>query len=326
MVRSFANISKFAKALVLFGALNTALSSPVNAKPVEAELFPETPISLLATADPDIPKTEIKPSMGLESSIITNPIEDLASYVSIAKTLPLLSLDFDCPKKMKCPEKLLSFSLIASGQLKFPDAANINYKGRLELWANSPALENSGDVEKWEKLRLYLAGGIEKYGLMNVSGLEKKTMPQLASDLQSGINSYNNIFADVYLVSGNIYSDQFAIFRSGFGNLLDSHPDFHISAVLELPSILLKKGSVQSFDLLKNDPLKDFKISPYISVYFGFPLKYPSETVEEKDAYGLIGQIGIKASGKTGKSAILYAEADYKSDKFTFFTGSKFNL
>lgn len=322
-------VRKITKALLLWGALNSSLfySPSLSAQPLEAELFPKTPLSLSATVDPDIPKTEVKPSMGLESSIVTNPIEDLASYVSLSKTLPVISISQNCPPKMKCLEKLFSLSLIVSGQLKFPDAANINYNGRLELWANSPALDSFNDGDRdWEKTRLYLVGGIEKEGTMGVSGLEKKTVPQLASDLQNGLSSYTNLFADAYIVSKNFYSDQFVILRGGVGNILDSHPDFHISTTIELPSILLKEGSVQSFNLLNNDSLKDFKISPYIALYFEVPLKYPSEIVEEKDVYGLRGQIGLKASGKTEKSATLYIEGDYTSNKFTFFTGLKTDL
>ncbi len=287
------------KKILPFLALYSALSMPLSAQykekvnpPIEIGFFPSIPFDCTAMADPDIPRTKIELSLGAENSVLTTPIETLAPNVSIAKTLPFVYFNLNTES-----DTILSLPLLASAQLNFPDLSSIDYKGTLELFLNSPMLDNFT-----RESRLYLAAGVEKKGSIKLSGLEKKSVSDFFQSVCNGLEADTNLFADAYIIGHNDYSEQFMIFKTGVGNLLDKEKNLHLSVTCEFPSII----SLNCF--------RNAKISPYISMYFEAPLngETVAKNIENKEYRG-IGEIGFRIWGQNEESVVL----DLKIDSYT---------
>ena len=277
-------------------------------------LFPEQPIYRTIMADPDIFKTQIQVSQGLEKEILKKPTGEILPYVSLAKTLPLLSLDISnkrllssMPKTAigdgELSDKVISTSLVATGELTFPknEENDISYKTRLELFLNSPMV----DTCLSDGNRFYIIGGFSGQGSTKSNKLSNKTLSQIT---ESFIETYS-FSGDVYIVPKSPYSDQYLILRIGVDNLfgnVSEEPNVHISTAWEFPSL---------FHWLKI--FENFKLSPYVSMHVQLP------TDSEKPTTAT-GQFGIKVSGKSKKALFLYTQANYNGPElWTFYTGLK---
>ncbi len=261
------------------------------AQSIEFGLFPEMPIYRSIMVDPDIPKTEIRTTGNLVDLISNTPWNALYPNTTLAKTLPLLSIDL---KNENLPKSALSASLVASGQTGFPDGDTADYKGRLELFVNSPMV----DTYLSDGNRLYLVGGIEKNGSVKLNELQNETIPSVFQKLYDNFSGNANLFADLYIVPRSPYSNQYLILRAGFGNLLSDNPFLYASTTWEFPSIF-------------NDSfLNGIKASPYISLYMGSLLKNFQTNGNQTQAkqYGFSAQAGLKIYGKSGAAAIIYEE------------------
>lgn len=312
-------MGKFLPLLLLCGRLFLGSLEEANTESnLHLGLFPELPIYRTIMADPDILKTQIKVPQGLEKELLEKPIGELFPYVSLAKTLPLASLDISSrrlfsaipktavDKNGKLSDKILSASLIASGQLNFPQNQenNIDYKTRLELFLNSPMIDTCVS----EGNKLYFVGGFTGKGSVNSEELLNKN---LAETLDSFIDAYS-FSGDMYIVPKSPYSDQYLILRVGVDNIagnISEKPNVHISTTWEFPPLF------HWFKIFEN-----FKLSPYASMHVQVP------TDSEKPTTGS-GQLGIKASGESKKALFLYTQADYnEQESWNFYTGLKLNF
>ncbi len=302
------------KILTLLAMLSFVSSKKANA---DIELFPEQPIYRTIMVDPDIPRTEIKVPQGLEKELLEKPIGELLPYVSLGKTLPLISLDISAQKypriipikriedeELKAfakgqtlSKKIISTSLVASGQLNFPQNQenDIHYKTKLELFFNSPMIDDylsNGN-------KFYLVAGLTGQGSTKSNTLPNKTLSQIA---ESFIDNYS-FSADAYIVPKSPYSDQYLILRVGVDNLfgnVSEKPNVHISTTWEFPPL--------------------FHFSPYVSIHIQMP-------TDSEKPITVSGQGGIKASAKSKKALFLYAQADYnEQNPWKFHTGLKLEL
>lgn len=297
-----------------------AMLSPVSSKKANAdiELFPEQPIHRTIMADSDIPRTEIKVPLSLEKEVLEKPITEILPYTSLAKTLPLISLNIASKRLLslipkttvedneQVSDKVISASLVASGQLNFPQNQenDIDYKTKLELFLNSPMIDDSlSDGNKF-----YLVAGFTGQGSTKSNKLPNKTLSEIA---ESFIDKYS-FSADAYIVPKSPYSDQYLILRVGVDNLfgnVSEKPNVHISTTWEFPPLL------HWLKIFEN-----FKLSPYVSMHVQLP------TDSEKPITAS-GQFGIKASGKSKKALFLYTEAEYNEQSpWNFYTGLKLEL
>ena len=312
-------MGKFLPLLVLCGRLLLGSLEEANTESnLHLGLFPEQPIYRTIMADPDILKTQIQVPQGLEKELLEKPVKEILPYISLAKTLPLASLDISSrrllssmpktavDKNGELSDKVISASLIASGQLTFPknEENDISYKTRLELFLNSPMVDTCSS----EGNKLYLVGGFTGQGSTKSSELPNKTLSQIA---ESFIDRYS-FSGDVYIVPKSPYSDQYLILRVGVDNIAGNtseKPNVNISTAWEFPPLL------HLFKMFEN-----LKLSPYVSMYIQVP------TNSEKPITGS-GQLGIKASGESKKALFLYAQADYNEQKpWNFYTGLKLNF
>lgn len=311
-------MKRFLSVLALCWALLLNSPKEINAESdLHIGLFPEQPIYKTIMADPDISKTEIKVSQGLEKEILGKPTGKILPYISLAKTLPLASLDISnkrllssMPKTAigngELSDKVISTSLVATGELTFPQNQenDIDYKTRLELFLNSPMV----DTCLSDGNRFYIVGGFSGQGSTKSNELPNKTLSQIA---KSFIDTYS-FSGDVYIVPKSPYSDQYLILRVGMDNLfgnVSEKPNVHISTTWEFPPL---------FHWLKI--FENFKFSPYVSTHVQLP------TDSEKSTTAL-GQIGIKASGESKKSLFLYTQANYNGpEPWTFYSGLKAKL
>jgi len=321
------------KKALLIPALCSALflGSP---KQVESEsnlnfnLFPEQPIYRTLMADSDILKTQIEVQQGLEKGLLKKPIKDILPYTSLAKTLPLISVDINSKKLLPfiskdvtghakieafkqgrtLSDKVFSASLIASGQLNFPQNQenDIDYKTRLELFLNSPMIDDYlSDGNK-----LYIVGGFTGKGSINSKNLSDKNLSQI---FDSFIDTYS-FSADAYIIPKSPYSDQFLIIRGGVDNLFGNTSEktnINLSTTWEFPSLLVQSKM-----------FKNFKISPYISTHIKIP-------IDSESCSKLLGQLGMKAEGESRRSLILYTQADYNEEAeepWVFSSGLKIDL
>ena len=291
---------KISKMPAVLGAM-AALAAPVaaSAESLELGLFSKpVPIHRIAMADLDLPNTSVNPAKGI-GTIFNTPIDELSPYLSVSTSVPLISLDIvnheasleeikatnDIEKlvaEKKSAPSIFSASLTASEQITFPDRQNLGVKGRLELFLNSPMMDKTIS----DGNRLYLVGGFEKLGSIDLSGAGNKTLSAIAHNL---FPNYTNVFADLYIVPHSPYSDQFLIIRAGLGNLLNpDKTDVHLSTTWEFPSI---------FSFLDSNLFKNFKVSPYVSVYMSALTKNMQSNDNElrADKYLFSAEAGIKA-------------------------------
>ncbi len=304
---------------VLCGALFLGSQKQAHAESnLHLGLFPEQPLYQTIMVDPDVFRTEIQVPRGLEQEILKNPIEEILPYISISKTLPLASLDISnrallsaMPKTAEdengeLSDRIISASLVASGQLNFPQNQenDIDYKARLELFLNSPMI----DTCLSEGNKLYIVGGLTGQGSTRLDELSNKTLSQIP---ESFIDEYS-FSADLYIVPKSPYSDQFLILRIGLDNIAGNTSEelnVNISTTWEFPSLFY------GMELFEN-----FKLSPYVSTYVKIP------TDDEKPTT-LSGQFGIKISGESDKDLFLYAQANSnEQEPWNFYVGLKLNF
>ena len=294
--------------LTLFTTLAFGSSKKANADIIsDINLFPNNPFYRSVMVDSDIPQSEIKVPLGLEKELLEKPIKEILPYVSLAKTLPLISVDVISkellpiiPKEVAehakvksfrqgrtLSDKTISASLIASGELSFPkeEEKDIDYKTRLELFLRSPMIDDYlSDGNK-----LYIVGGYNGEGSIKLEDLFNKNL----NSVSKSFTDRYSFFTDAYIVAKSPYSEQFLIVRAGINNLFSSthkKSNFYFSTMFEFPSLL---SWSKMFD--------NFKISPYVSTYLKFPAN-PEANPK------LLGQLGIKAKGESGKSLILYGD------------------
>ena len=124
------------------------------------------------------------------------------------------------------------------------------------------------------------------------------------------MNSYS-FFGDLYIVAKSPYSDQFLILRGGVDNLFGNTTEtsnVNISAVFEFPSLI---SWIKMF--------KEFRINPYVSLGIKLPL--------DSSANIASGEVGAKLTGKSKKSAMIYAKANYNSlQSMKYSAGLKLDL
>lgn len=316
-------VRKVFKKILPVLALSTTLFFPAktNADSISISLFPEAPVCRSVMPDSDIPKTGINIPFGIENEILNKPFTDILPYISLSKELPVLSVDIKTnmppaiipadvasyqqaiasARGKTLSDKLFSASLIATGSLSFPEGKNLKYNSRLELFLDSPVIDDYlSDGNK-----LLLVAGAKSGGQVNFENQKILSVPEMFL-----MNSYD-FFADSYIVAKSPYSDQYVILKTGIDNILAKmdKTNINLSAVVEFPSLVSWI-----------DALKDFKISPYISINAKFPLSIPSQK-------RISGEAGIKLTGESKKSAIIYAQTSLEDDKeLTSSFGLKLDL
>lgn len=311
-------LKKLIPALGLCAAL-FSFSPKANAE-TNINLFPNQPFSTITMTDPDIYQTKIKFP---ETFFSKKSLPEIASYISIAKTLPLVSLDFGFGAKkliLSLPserreaskleamsqgkslsDKTLSLSLIGNSLLETSKTGrDIDYKLKLELFARSPIIDDYlSDGNK-----LYIVGGYSNEGLIKINDRSLSNI-----DFSPTKNSFS---VDAYVVPKSPYSNQYIILRVGADNLFNNtgeSANMHFSASFEFPSLL------DYFKIFKN-----FKLSPYASLYGKIPFR------KELDSEAC-GEVGIKAWGESERAIVLYGKAHYKENKdITYSAGLKLDL
>jgi len=304
----------------------TALSMPIiaGADSLSVSLFPEMPVYRSVMADPNIPKTEITPPIGLEKEILDKPFREIAPYISLAKEVPLLSFDIktDKPWSIIPPEivldsqtrasrggrtlsdKIFSASLVTSGSLRFPKDGNPEYTVRAELFAGSPVVDDYlSDGNK-----LLLVTGFNGKGSVTLGNITDKRASSISEMFSFDSYSFSE---DVYIVAKSPYSNQYILLRGGidnlFGNIKET-PNVNLSLAIEFPPLF---SWIEIF--------KDFRILPYVSA--GVKLPFGSSATDAS------AELGAKLTGKSGKSLMIYGRADYNSlEGAKYSTGLKLDL
>jgi len=301
---------------VLCGALFLGSQKQAHAEPnLHLGLFPEQPLYKTIMVDPDVFRTEIQVPRGLEQEILQNPIKEILPYISVSKTLPLASLEISnrsllsaMPKTAEdengeLSDRIISASLVASGQLNFPQnqATEIDYQTKLELFLSSPMINtclSEGD-------RVYIVAGLTGQGSTNLNELSNKTLSQIP---ESFIDEYS-FSGDLYIVPKSPYSEQYLILRIGVDNIAGNTPEtpnVNISTTWEFPPLFY------GLDMLEN-----FKLLPYASMYF----KIPTDNQKPTE---ISGQLGLKVSGESEKGLFLYTQVNYREQEpWNFYVGLK---
>ncbi len=269
---------------------------------INLNLFPKKPIYRSVMADPDITNSKIEFSNPgkLEQSLET-PLKEIPEKIpynlSLGESLPLISLS----------NEVLFPELIINGSLNFSEKNRMDYKISPELFISSPWINKKFS----DGNRLYLVAGYEGEGSEELNSLTDKNLTSLLKPL---IDNYS-FFSDVYIVPKSPWSEQYLIFRAGLDNLFSNkknkQANVHTSLSWEFPSFFHELG------LFKN-----LKVSPYVSLYAQFP-------TDKLDASKLRGQMGIKASGESYRSLLLYGQVDYdkqSGESWDFSLGLKWDF
>lgn len=292
-----------------------------QAENIKFNLFPEKPIQRTIMPDPDIPRTQLQFSNQDLENILNQTPKQLLPHTSLATTFPLISTELNTnevpefvPNEVKkevisdalrereaISDNLLSVSLIPSAYLDFSniDENQLNYKARLETFINSGVVDeylNRGN-------RLYLVGGYQGKGSINLEELSNKELSSIPSYLKNNTENHG-FFGDIYIVPKSPYSEQFLILRAGMDNLVSKEPNFHASTTFEFPPLFHRIDSLENFD-----------ISPYVSLYITSDRNEPT-----------IGEIGLKLSGESDKQIFGYARAEYNDnseESLDLYTGIK---
>ena len=319
-------MGKNALALALAAGLFFAFPKRVNAESlINFNLFPKEPLHRLEMVDPDLLYSGIKlptNSFDLEKTLET-PISDFLPYCSLAKNLPLVSVDINkhftiIPKEeiknkrfrekgIRLSKRVLTANLMAGGLIKFPkeNEDDISYKAKLELFVESPEINDYSNKET----RFYLTGGWIGEGSIKIpnKNLLNENLSSIAEIAKSSIKLKDySFFADAYIVGKSPYSDQYLIARIGINNLFNTteKPNVYFSEMWESGSIL---------PWFK-------KISPYISFYIEI-------SPEDLSLKGL-GQLGLKFGGESNRAIDIYGQVNYSSpeEPWEIFYGAKFKL
>lgn len=279
------------------------------------KLFPNDPVERTILADPQEYKTELKIPIEETKNLMETPIKNLYKEFSVGEELPLFSLDLKSKKILyampkttdgkkisgqELSDKLISATVVGGGKI-FSSNEEIDYSARLELFLNSPMIDDCIS----DGNSIYLVGGIEGRG-HDFKKIGKKDLVETAQSI-TGDYSFS---ADIYIVPKSLWSDQFLILRVGakdIGGSNPNKPNFNFSTTFEFPSLLGYKK------------LKNFKLSPYVSLYAEVPTK-------ERDAK-VLGQLGIKLAGESNKSLFVYTEAQHTANNpMNFSSGIKINF
>jgi len=292
-------------------------SSPLQAEDsVNLNFFPQQGFS--RSVLPSIQQTGISFPIGLQNEILQKPIRELAPYISIAKEVPIVSLEArtDRIPENISPEviestqlkadlegrtlsnKLFSASLIGNASLKFPKDENPQYTAGLELFLEFPLR----DSYLSDGNRLIIAPGFKAKGSLMLADIAEKSLADIAEILPVNSTGFST---NVYVVMRNQYSNQFLILMAGASNLFNSsgeNPIANISAALEFPSLF-----------------RNLKALPYGAIDIKLLLGYRSHELD--------GEIGLRFPGKEGKSLVSYIGARLREwEGIKFSSGLRLEL
>ncbi len=307
--------------LVLCTAL---LASPkISAEqPLDISLFPEIPFQRSVMVDSDIPKTGINAPLDLNGRILDESFSSILPYASLSKELPILSVDINAKpdgfipneiifnaeakasiERKKLSETALSALIIAGGSLNFPKDENPRYDSRLELFLNSPMIDDYlSDGNK-----LFLVAGLNGKGSLKLENIASRNISSFLEMISPDSYSF---FGDIYIVAKSPYSDQFFILRGGINLPGDAKEksNAYISTTWEFPSLTFWMNSFSNLKML-----------PYASL--GAKL-----SIDGLDS-SASAQLGMKLTGDSKKSIIAYVQADYITNKeMSYSSGLKLDF